>query len=702
MIGKNHQKKKKIVRDLVDRYNEHKSISGSTDNGIVTAKLRERVRALCKDEFTLAVVGEAKAGKSTLINALLGEQVLPTDALQSSNTIIKICNSERYFVKVCYANGFEQCMPDDTSTPDLDEVAKLLREVASVKDKYRSIPAALIDSYMVARKVPLDEGGRIQDDIALPMDEWARDSGIRLNDERKELVKSYVRERCLDQIPVSIEIGRKLNYAFDGFRLVDSPGVNAVGGVQHATFNYLWKANAFLFVHSAKSPVEMQSLRKFITECATERHKDALILVLTHRGSVGETELNSKIDEARSQFSEWIHVDRIVGVDSIIRLIGIDLLKHETLEDLRSQYELQLKNYNDEISSGAKEVRGSAVVVENKLKHVKEILYETRDDAGKEIARTKLDDKANFGTLEESLNELVERSQDLLLWDILSMIDHGYGEIAKRLDNELCLLEEERKSPQSIETEIWNMKRVLEQHQLAMNAFPEKLAGEYTGRNSRVAKKFESIRNALESDLDTCKTVPEVRITLGNYLDNFNDVIVCFQNEIREAYQRKQNDLHVEVKSTESISVPEVDLIGLMKVAEEKAYEEKDVPREAKGFSESVLRVLSFWQWRPTEKSRKLNEKTHLEKAQGEAIALARDSKWDGPGIISGILSNIAKAFRSELESEVKSHKAALDDFSKRQAENKDTIRDIRTAQGRKEFVNDQRNRIQEFRENLR
>lgn len=56
-------------------------------------------KELKKDgKFSLVVAGQVKAGKSTFLNALLGEDVLPTDVLQSTSAIIEVFHS-----KCCFA-----------------------------------------------------------------------------------------------------------------------------------------------------------------------------------------------------------------------------------------------------------------------------------------------------------------------------------------------------------------------------------------------------------------------------------------------------------------------------------------------------------------------------------------------------------------------------------------------------------------------
>jgi predicted GTPase len=61
--------------------------------------------------FTLAVVGEFKRGKSTLINALLGQDILPTDVLPTTATLNRLVYGLEKSVDIHYKDGSEERIP---------------------------------------------------------------------------------------------------------------------------------------------------------------------------------------------------------------------------------------------------------------------------------------------------------------------------------------------------------------------------------------------------------------------------------------------------------------------------------------------------------------------------------------------------------------------------------------------------------------
>ena len=107
--------------------------------------MRDNIAA---EKFLLAIVGEVKAGKSTFINAMLGEAMLPFDTLQATSEIVEIYRSDKKEVRVTFANGTTQVVEDDPQTPE-NEAVPFLKEVASVNEEYRGIPIVQVNKFLI-------------------------------------------------------------------------------------------------------------------------------------------------------------------------------------------------------------------------------------------------------------------------------------------------------------------------------------------------------------------------------------------------------------------------------------------------------------------------------------------------------------------------------------------------------------------------
>lgn len=69
------------------------------------ASVKETLEKVRDEHFEVAIVGEFKRGKSTLINALLGQEVLPADVLPATATLNRVTYSEKPYVSIEYKNG---------------------------------------------------------------------------------------------------------------------------------------------------------------------------------------------------------------------------------------------------------------------------------------------------------------------------------------------------------------------------------------------------------------------------------------------------------------------------------------------------------------------------------------------------------------------------------------------------------------------
>lgn len=89
---------------------------------------------VANDSFDIAIVGEFKRGKSTLINSLLGKDVLPTDILPCSATLNRVTYSITPLVKIEYKDGHTEEI-DINRLPDY--VTKLTEESEKISETIR-------------------------------------------------------------------------------------------------------------------------------------------------------------------------------------------------------------------------------------------------------------------------------------------------------------------------------------------------------------------------------------------------------------------------------------------------------------------------------------------------------------------------------------------------------------------------------------
>ena len=99
------------------------------------ALLDKAIQKIEEGSFSVAVVGEFKRGKSTFINALLGQEILPSDILPTTATLNRVVYGSQPFVKILFRNGQTQKIPIEQLstyvtklTPESEAVAVTVEE----------------------------------------------------------------------------------------------------------------------------------------------------------------------------------------------------------------------------------------------------------------------------------------------------------------------------------------------------------------------------------------------------------------------------------------------------------------------------------------------------------------------------------------------------------------------------------------------
>lgn len=99
---------KQTVSDLTESLTQLKEYSEDIGLEHTAKSIGETIEKIAKEHFEVAIVGEFKRGKSTLINALLGQEVLPADVLPATATLNRVTYSEEPYVMVEYKDGEEE------------------------------------------------------------------------------------------------------------------------------------------------------------------------------------------------------------------------------------------------------------------------------------------------------------------------------------------------------------------------------------------------------------------------------------------------------------------------------------------------------------------------------------------------------------------------------------------------------------------
>lgn len=301
----------KLVDTIITRYREVRKDCGIPDNGWHSRTIERMATPFIKGYFTLAVVGKVSSGKSTFINALLGcKDLLPTGHDQTTCGVTYIEYGEKPEVTIVFGDGHKEVIKDDIS-------GKIKPHVAIPK-KYHNLPVNNIDDMIMGgydfKKIWEVHNQLEEETLCSPID--------------KNLLKEYVKQRKKKDIAVEVRMKYPFNEELKGWRIIDTPGIGAIGGIETRTKQLLAtqkedgsrEVDAIIFLQNGSQTLDETDAKKFVKEQLdnlTESDKDRLFYVLTHSSSSDfVTHKDSKIDFITQNYGSKIKV--LTYADSLL------------------------------------------------------------------------------------------------------------------------------------------------------------------------------------------------------------------------------------------------------------------------------------------------------------------------------------------------------------------------------------------------
>jgi len=229
--------KKKLL--LMECYNETLSVLSNLENIRLEGKLREELKLLENESFTLVVIGEFSRGKSTFVNAMLGKAILPSSKSATTNVISKIVYGDRPNFTLYYKDG-------------------ALRQVS--EDEFSAIKAQAEENPSKFQQLK---------------------NFVKIN-----ALTNTVDFSNIDHAVVSYP----LSFCQNNVEVVDTPGTNDLNvGRMEITYNYLKKAEAAILVLSATQPLT-KSEKEFLQEQVIGNQIKDIFIVINFKDEVAGEE----------------------------------------------------------------------------------------------------------------------------------------------------------------------------------------------------------------------------------------------------------------------------------------------------------------------------------------------------------------------------------------------------------------------------
>jgi len=525
-------------------------------NKTLTEYLQKRINTLKKDEFIIAVAGEVKAGKSTFINSLLKEELLPSDVLQATSALIEIFYANKPSLQITYASGRKEAFEEESKTIFKD----ILKKVASIPDEYRDIPTSLIDQYLLDFK----EKPPINDEFIKYLEER---SGMDNLTEKKEKIIAYTNYISLDKLPIRIELGFPFQWKFEELRIVDMPGVNAIGGVQDISFSFIEKANAVLFVHPIK-PVESESFKRFVQSIITNKSKENLFLILTHAAVFFE-EKERLLEEAKRIYSSIIPEERIFAVDSILKLIHEDFIKGRSVQEIKAE----------------PHKRKWYIVF-------RELAEEANLDPKEAFLKF-----SGFDNLSQTLENFIIKSPFKNLKDILDKIKELCLEEIKFLEEHIQILNSQKRNPEEFIRELEHRQKGLEKLEADCYMILEEASIKFLGTHSPIEHSINTLKAKYYDFFTNTNSLEELRKFYREAENELTEIVSKNQQETNQFFRARLEQIGESLSEEYKITIPKIDLQAIEETSREKAVKKETIVKEE---VEGLLENWNFfkpWKW---------------------------------------------------------------------------------------------------------
>ena len=490
MISKDYKQNKEQVLSLYDEYVSTCNMAGKK----VDESISEQAKKIRDEIFNLMILGEAKSGKSTFINAYLGKEVVPMDVRQCTSAIIKIRKGDKFELTAKTAGGGK------TTVVGYDKIKAFLKDHAAISDKYRNIPITTINNELLIKY----HGKKIPNQIMTSfLQEEVKDNIFNMNiDEYNSLIREYVSENAASwgKIITEMEITYQLPDEMQGITIIDSPGVGAGGNVGKIAEDYIAHANAIIFVKSLNGQaLESSSFMNFLRNNCTNRKKESLFLVLTGKSNLQGYEFTSLKEQAIEMYKQDIKEEKIICVDGKIQLF------------LNKCHELGTEEKIDEFFDALDEAGDDFAPASN-------CWLKSKGDIARFV--DKMEEMSNFRSVQGALEKFARVANYIQLIEFLENIEKEYTRYKGMFSDALKVAKENVDDPIALEDRIIQKKNEIADVYTKINQGIMEIYKRYTDNvfgEGIIAAEVALKQNTYEEQLENFRNLPESQINENTF-----------------------------------------------------------------------------------------------------------------------------------------------------------------------------------------
>ncbi len=247
--------------------------------------LDELLDYLEQEKFSIGITGVMNAGKSSMINALMGEEILGTNVIPETANLSLIKYATKPYAKVIYWNKM-QWEQMERSALELESMKKFMQETQ--KDFKETLPRYILE--------------KSREDF---IEVSALDKYTSASTKHSNLVQM-------------IELGSNLHFLKENIELVDTPGLDDVV-IQREAITKEYIAQCDLLIHLMNvSQSATQKDVEFIIDAVRFQNITQILIVITRVDMVSASDVQEVIDYTKSAIE---HKLQALNVDASLDFI---------------------------------------------------------------------------------------------------------------------------------------------------------------------------------------------------------------------------------------------------------------------------------------------------------------------------------------------------------------------------------------------
>jgi len=314
-------------------------------------------------KFSIGITGVMNAGKSTMLNALMGQEILGSAVVPETANLTIVKYDKNPSANVFYWNKREW-----------NRISQSANEIESIKefiDETKKYFGEELDSY-------IQENSRFEE---VDINNLAAFTSAEASGKKCNLVK-YV------------ELKSDLNFLQDGIEIVDTPGLDdPVIQREEITKEYVGQCDLMIHLMNVSQSATLKDV-EFIIDALLYQNITKLLVVITRADTVSKEQLEEVINYTKTSIKKQLksinkdsQLDYILDTIKFVPISGIMALKHRTGKSqealdagftLEKTGILEIEDYLNETLFGSNSIKSELIIKSVKSQLVKTIQSSTK------------------------------------------------------------------------------------------------------------------------------------------------------------------------------------------------------------------------------------------------------------------------------------------------------------------------------------